>query len=84
MSQSEITRLEKDLNHNPDLARRWAVVAPDPAAQARWARGEGYEVTAEEVALLSGTEELDVEELEKVAGGWDGTTPPPPDGSSGG
>jgi predicted ribosomally synthesized peptide with nif11-like leader len=68
--------LEKDAALRDELARQGS----EPARQALWARGQGYDVTTEEIAGLAQEEELSDDDLEQVAGGWDGVTPPRPDG----
>jgi predicted ribosomally synthesized peptide with nif11-like leader len=74
MSQAELGRFQRDLDCNPDLARQWATVAPGPEARAEWVRKHGYEVTLEEIEDLTTFDELSDDDLEKVAGGWDGGT----------
>jgi len=64
--------MRRDLDADPALADELRRVGPDPAARNRWAADRGYSVTAEELHELA-EGELSDEELEQVAGGWDGT-----------
>lgn len=77
---TELKRLEQALEADSELRSELARQGDDPASRAAWARAHGFDVTAEELAARAADAELSDDDLEKVAGGWDGTG----DGSDGG
>lgn len=74
MNRADLERLSADLQRNPLLLEELKGQATDSEGLVRWARGRGYEVTAEELrALLDSDRELSDDELEEAAGGdWGG------------
>lgn len=79
MSQNDLVRLRSTLDSRPDFARDLAELGSNPLSRRRWLREKGYDVTADELSLLT-SEELSEDELEAVAGGWDEGGDPPPNG----
>ncbi|HEX2165106.1 MAG TPA: hypothetical protein VHM02_14275 [Thermoanaerobaculia bacterium] len=72
MSRTEARRLVIDLAAREDVARELAAVRQDPDLWRRRAAELGYRLDADEaVELLARREELEDEDLEQVAGGWD-------------
>ena len=74
MNRADLERLSADLQRNPLLLEELRGQATNAEGLVRWARGRGYEVTAEELrALLDSDRELSDDELEEAAGGdWGG------------
>lgn len=80
MSKPDLERFTADFERDPALAEAFAALGEDPESWARRARERGYELTVKEArGLVSSLRELTDDELEEVAGGWDGTS-----GGSGG
>lgn len=76
MSRFDLERFTVDVQKDPQLAMERSRVGGDPQALARWALSQGYELTPEEAeGLAYSVDELSDDELENVAGGWDGTDP---------
>ena len=76
MSRAEFERLTADLQARPDLLNDLRSRIDDLDRSAQWARGQGYEVTQDELReLMDSDRELSDDELEEAAGGdWgDGT-----------
>lgn len=73
MSRAELERLMTDLSENPGLRARCGDFDGDPEGKIRWARSSGYDVTEEDVRDWT---ELSDDDLDQVAGGWDGGTGP--------
>ncbi len=72
MSNSELARLEADLDRNPDLRREVACLQGEPVQLAQWARSHGYGLSPGQVRQLLGSPgELSDDDLEQVAGGDD-------------
>lgn len=73
MSRFDVERFTTAMQRDQELEEKFLSRQDDPVALAQWAKSEGYELTAEEVeGLISSYGELPMEELENVAGGWDG------------
>lgn len=76
MSRADFERLTADLQARPDLLNDLRSRIDDLGRSAQWARGQGYEVTQDELReLMDSDRELSDDELEEAAGGdWgDGT-----------
>lgn len=77
MSRADFERLTADLQARPDLLNDLRSRIDDLGRSVEWARGQGYEVTRDEMReLMDSDRELSDDELEQAAGGdWsDGTT----------
>ncbi len=85
MSRFDLERFTTDYERDPALAEGFAELGDDPQGWARLAREKGYEITPDEAgSLLSSRRELSDDELDEVAGGWDGDTTGGSGGSGGG
>lgn len=85
MSRRELQRLTDDLGADAAFAEELRALGDDPGAWKREAAARGYELTMEEARGLSSSyRELSDDELEDVAGGWDGGGTGGTGGSSGG
>jgi predicted ribosomally synthesized peptide with nif11-like leader len=85
MSRLDLERFTTDYERDLALAEGFAAFGDDPAGWARLAREKGYEITLEEArGLLQGRRELSDDELDEVAGGWDGDTSGGTGGTGGG
>lgn len=74
MSREELQRFTQNLAADPDLADEFAKLGNAPEQWQREASRRGYELTLEEAKGLSASRyELSEEDLEEVAGGWDGS-----------
>lgn len=74
MSRADLQRFTDDLAADDALASEFGALGDDAEAWYRHAAGKGYDLTAEEAAgLCSSYLELSDDELEEVAGGWDGS-----------
>lgn len=74
MSRPRLERFTAAFESDPALAERFTALGDDAEGWVRLAREKGYELTLEEArGLCSGRRELDDDELDEVAGGWDGT-----------
>lgn len=74
MSRADLERFTADVQNDPVLETELSQVRDDPRALMRWALKRGYGLSLQEAQGLASTyEELSDEELENVAGGWDGT-----------
>lgn len=72
MSTSELARLVADVETDAALAAALSeMAAASPEDLVVWAAARGYTITAEEATTLH-EGELTEEDLEEVAGGWDG------------
>ncbi|MDP9121771.1 MAG: Nif11-like leader peptide family natural product precursor [Acidobacteriota bacterium] len=84
MSRAELDRLVGSLQRDPDLLAEFRRLEGDPRAVVDWANGKGYAFTRAEVETFAAASgEISDDDLDQVAGGWTGTTPPPPSGSGG-
>lgn len=73
MSRVDLERLTLDLESNPGLSEEFSSFGDDAVAWQRHAGQKGYHLTTEEAAGLSSSfGELTDEDLEGVAGGWNG------------
>lgn len=79
MSMAELDRLRASLDADLAFADAFWSLPEDPVGRAQWASGRGYDVTPDEVTTLEEGELTD-DDLEMVAGGWDGANPPPDGG----
>lgn len=74
MSRPEVERFTADFAADPALAEAFTALGDDPEGWVRLAREKGYDLTLEEAqGLISSQQELSDDELEEVAGGWDGS-----------
>lgn len=74
MSRADFERLTADLQARPDLLNDLRSRIDDLGRSAQWARGQGYEVTQDELReLMDSDRELSDDELEEAAGGDWGT-----------
>jgi hypothetical protein len=71
LNPSESRRLLRDLSSREDLARQLAALEQDPTSWHRCVLEHGYRLTLQQVEELL-CSELDDDDLEKVAGGWEG------------
>lgn len=75
MSRFELERFTADAEKDPGMADEISRLEGDPQALVRWAAQHGYQLTADEArGLAASVGELSDEELENVAGGWDGNS----------
>ena len=75
MSRAELERFTTDVQSDPVLETELSQMRNDPQALVQWALKLGYGLSMQEAqGLASSYEELSDEELENVAGGWDGTS----------
>lgn len=73
MSRTDLERFTADVRDDPVLETELSQVRDDPQALMEWALKRGYGLSLQEANALASTyEELSDEELENVAGGWDG------------
>ncbi len=73
MSKFETERFIKDFKNRPELSEEFTRLGDDPKAWVKLASARGYELTLEKAAgLCSSYTELSDDDLEDVAGGWDG------------
>lgn len=85
MKRPHVERFITDFERNPAVAQEFTALGDDPEGWVRLAQVKGYELTLDEArGLASGYRELSDDELEEVAGGWDGTGGSGGSGSSGG
>lgn len=76
MSRADLQRFAADLEADSRLADEFGALGDEPEEWHRLAVAKGYQLTFEEARGLSSSyEELSDDELEQVAGGWDGTDP---------
>jgi len=81
MSRFDLERFTVDTKKDPGMMDEVSRLEGNPQALVRWAAQRGYQLTPDEAhGLASSVSELSDQELENVAGGWDGTTPPPSGG----
>lgn len=74
MSRPDLERFTAEFERDPALAERFAALGDDPEGWVRLARERGYDLTLDEArGLVSSRRELTDDELEQVAGGWDGS-----------
>lgn len=72
-SRTDLQRLTEDLEADAALADEFRALGDDATAWHRQAASKGYQLTFEEASGLSSSYlDLSDEELEDVAGGWDG------------
>jgi hypothetical protein len=75
MHKSELTRLLHKLSADPRGFDELERLEGKPEAWQAWARVRGYDLSLDEAReLLLSRQELDDDDLERAAGGWDGTT----------
>ena len=73
MSRADFERLTADLQARPDLLNDLRSRIDDLGGSVQWARGQGYDVTQDELReLMDSDRELSDDELEQAAGGDDG------------
>lgn len=73
MSQRDLTRFVEAFDRDPALREEFERLGNEPDSWMRRARELGYDLERDEVeSLVSGARELSDEDLEDVAGGWDG------------
>lgn len=73
MTTTEAKRLMAEIAERRDLAAELAALEGDPKAWWQRARDLGFRLSLDEVEeLLAGSGGLDDEDLEAVAGGWEG------------
>lgn len=85
MSRADLQRFTEDLQTDAALAEEFGVLGDDPEAWRSQAAGKGYQLTTEEAGGLSASHrDLSDDELEDVAGGWDGSGSGSGSGGSGG
>jgi len=86
MSAAEVDRLVRAFQQDSHLLEEFRGLGAEPGQQLEWVREKGFEVTAEELEKLCGSDHiLSDDELEQVAGGDDGwSTGPGPGGTGGG
>lgn len=73
MSRTDLERLTADVENDPVLESELSEVRGDAQALMKWALKRGYGLSLQEAqGLASSYEELSDDELENVAGGWDG------------
>jgi len=81
MSMKDLERLMSDLRSDPTLMNEFRALGESREAWVRWGLERGYRFSVQEAEGLAASRgELSDDELDMVAGGWDGTT----DGSGGG
>jgi len=81
MSMEDLERLMSDLRNEPELMKELRALGESRENWVRWAGERGYRFSVQEAeGLATSRGELSDDELDMVAGGWDGTT----DGSGGG
>ena len=81
MSMEDLERLMSDLQKSPELMQEFRALGKSREGWVRWGQERGYRFSVEEAEGLAASRgELSDDELEQVAGGWDGTT----DGTGGG
>lgn len=85
MSGTDLQRFTEELDADAALAGEFCALGNDPEAWHRRAASKGYNLTLEEAGALSSSyRELSDDELEDVAGGWDGSGSGSGSGSGGG
>jgi len=73
MKNVELERFITDFQKDPALSKEFTHLGDDPEAWVRLATAKGYRLTVDEASGLSSSyAELSDEDLENVAGGWDG------------
>ena len=73
MSKADLQRLSAALDADPGLSEEFTSLGDDAALWMRHANTKGFHLTSEEaVGLASSFGELSDEDLEGVAGGWNG------------
>ena len=82
--RDELVRFLEGVRNDPRRLAEFRALLGTPDAAIRWASGQGFHLTPEDVQGLRESDcELSDEELDQAAGGDDGWgtgTPPPPDG----
>ena len=72
MSRQDVQRFSEALRRDPSLEAEFRDLGQDPQAWQKHALARGYRLTLDEISGLSGSyRELDEDEIEQVAGGWD-------------
>jgi|GEM_PF-963084 len=75
MSIEDLERLMSGLRDDPDLMREFRALGNGREDWVRWGRQHGFRFTVEEAEPLAASRgELSDDDLEAVAGGWDGGT----------
>lgn len=78
MSRDHLQRFSEAYKADSSLREALGGLGKRPEAWRQRARELGFDLTPEEIkGLITGAEELSDDDLEEVAGGWDG---PPPGG----
>ncbi len=73
MSRFQTERFIKDFQNRPELSEEFTSLGDNPEAWVKLASTRGYELTLEQASsLCSSYTELSDDDLEDVAGGWDG------------
>jgi predicted ribosomally synthesized peptide with nif11-like leader len=73
MSIEDLERLMRDLRNDPELMREFQELGGDREAWVRWGRDRGYRFGVDEAeGLVRSRDEMSDDDLEQVAGGWDG------------
>jgi predicted ribosomally synthesized peptide with nif11-like leader len=82
--KDELQRFLESVRNDPPRMEELQALLGTPDAAVRWASGQGFHLTPEDVhELRESACELSDEDLDQAAGGDDGWgtgTPPPPDG----
>lgn len=74
MSRADLQRFTEDLRADAALAKEFGGLGDDPEAWRSQAASKGYQLTTDEAGGLSASHrDLSDDELEDVAGGWDGS-----------